>query len=282
MGKIMREQMHQGVVVKSNRVIEASYRLSLNEQRIILAAIVEARLANKDLGHSYITIEAKKFSDAFGMEDGSVYGQLKEALDNLFLRFVTIRDIDAESGQERVSRVRWISEASYIDGAGAIQLCFSTRMIPYITRLESEFTSYRLEKVGKLTSAHAVRLYELLLQYQPIGVRDIALNWLKETLQIHDGYSGRTGIADFKKRVIDPSVDQINKHTDLVVGYENIKSGRIIVGLRFKIEEKKLSPVAQPKAAGKRSKITKAYIEKNARPGETYEQAYLRLSEKNS
>src|SRR5712692_5137130 len=93
----------QVIVVKSNKLIEASYRLDLIEQRIILAAIVRARETQTGLGDGFITLEARRFGKIFGMEEGSVYGQLKDAMDTLFNRFIVVRDIHPESGHERVS-----------------------------------------------------------------------------------------------------------------------------------------------------------------------------------
>jgi len=76
----------QTIVVKSNKLVEASYRLDLIEQRVILYAIVEARETQKGLADGFVTIEAKRFAHAFGMDEGSVYGQLKDAMKALFNR----------------------------------------------------------------------------------------------------------------------------------------------------------------------------------------------------
>jgi plasmid replication initiation protein len=276
------ETKNTGLVVKSNALIEASYRLSLTEQRIILAAIVEARETQKGLGDGALTIYAKKFTMTFSdVDQKNAYAQLKDAVKDLFKRYVTIKDIHEESGKPRITEARWISSSSYINGIGAIQIRLSPEIIPYIIRLENEFTAYRLEKIGKLSTGYAVRLYEILLQYLQIGYRNITISELKNLLGVDQ--KEYLAIKDFKKRVIDPSLDQINEHTDLLVSYENVKVGRSVEGLLFTIEEKK-PPLAEvpKKTTVKRPKITKAYIEKNARPGETYEQAYLRLSEKNS
>lgn len=265
------------LVVKSNVLIEASYRLTLTEQRIILAAIVEARQSQKGLGRGELTIYAKDFSALFpDVEEGSAYGQLRDAARELFRRQVTIHDIHPESGKPRITEARWISSSSYIPGIGAIQIRIAPEMVPYITRLEENLTRYRLERIAKLSSAHAVRLYELLLQYKDIGRREIGLEWLKESLQISDAYKS---IKDFKKYVIDSSLKQINEHTDLSVTYQNVKAGRTITGLLFSISEKKAKPALTKKKAAKPPKITREYIEKNARPGESYDEAFRRLAE---
>ncbi len=168
-----------------------------------------------------------------------------------------------------MTKTRWISTSSYIDGAGAIQIIFAPLVIPYITRLESEFTAYRLEKIGNLSSAHAVRLYELLVQYLSIGRREMEIDWLKDILQVTDEYPR---IVDFKKRVTDVAVAQINAHTDITTRYTQRKTGRNVTHLNFKIDAKEVVPKAV-----KRPSLTRAYVEKNARPGESYEVAIARL-----
>src|SRR5471032_1566641 len=100
-------------------------------------------------------------------------------------------------------------------------------------RLSSRHTSW---KVGHMTSAHAVRMYELLAQHRGIGTRTLNLAWLRDALQIEPGEYKLT--ADFKKWVIDASVEQINKHSDITVGYKPKKTGRAITDFVFKIKDK--------------------------------------------
>lgn len=232
------------LVVKSNRLIEASYRLGLNEQRIILYSICRCREEQKGLFPDLpVTITADAFAKQFpSIDKKNVYRQLKEAMDALYERSVTIHDTDPASGHARVKKTRWISEAAYVDGAGNIQVIFTPEVIKYITRLEAEFMSYQLEKVGHMTSAHAVRMYELLAQHKDIGTRTLNLAWLRDALQIEPSEYKLT--ADFKKWVIDASVDQINKHSDITVSYKPKKTGRAITDFVFKIKDKERKPKA--------------------------------------
>lgn len=234
------------LVVKSNRLIEASYRLGLNEQRVILYSICRCRDEQKGLFPDRpVTITADSFAKQFpSIDKTNVYRQLKDAMDALYDRSVTIHDIDPASGHARVKKTRWISEGAYVDGAGNIQVIFTSEVIKYITRLEAEFTSYQLEKVGNMTSSYAVRVYELLSQHRDIGHRTLNLAWLRETLGVEPGEYKLT--ADFKKWVIEIAVDQINKHSDLTVSYKPIKTGRAITDFVFKIKAKN----SKPKASG--------------------------------
>jgi plasmid replication initiation protein len=227
------------LVVKSNRLVEASYRLSLNEQRIILYAICRCREEQKGLlADLPVTITAEAFMKQFpSIEKGSVYGQLKEAMNALYARSVTIYDTDASTQKARVRETRWISEKAYIDGAGHIQIIFTPEVIKYITRLEEEFTSYQLERVGNMTSVYAIRIYELLAQNKQIGTRMIGLTWLRNLLQI--GESEYKLTANFMDKVLDVAVNQINKHSDLKINYKPQKTSRAITDFIFKIEIKK-------------------------------------------
>lgn len=261
------------LVVKSNRLVEAGFRLNLVEQQIILLALTRAR--EDQLGLSAdkpVTIAARDFAETFGTNETKVYGQLKEALSDLFERSVTLYDTDPITGKPRVVTTRWISDKAYVDGAGAIQLTFAPRVIPYITRLETEFTVYRLEKISGMTSVHAVRIYELLMQYLSVGKREFELSELKKILGISDGYKV---LADFKKRVLDTAVQQINEHSDIRVSYTQRKTGRTVTHLIFAIK-----PEPKPEQVKRKGdKLTDAEVAKRARPGESWEAAHARLNQ---
>ena len=228
------------LVVKSNRLIEASYRLTLAEQRIILLAITEARRTQTGLSEAtLLAIRAVDYAEMFDVPENQAYEQIKEASQILFHRYVILRDIDPETGKDRVSKVHWVSRASYIDGAGIIQIRFANEMVPYITRLEAEFTRYKLEKVANMSSVYAIRLYELLMQWGSVGQREIELDWLKKTLMVDKDYPR---MFDFKKRVVDVAIAQINEFSDLTASYTQRKTGRNVTHLTFSFQ-----PKAEPK-----------------------------------
>ncbi len=267
------------LLVKSNCLVEASYRLNLVEQQLVLFAICRSREEQRGFSpDAPVTISASAFAAQFGTNSTKVYGQLKEAITTLYERSVRIHDTDPATGRPRVVDTRWISEKAYIDGAGQVQIIFAPRMIPFITRLgeEGNFTSYRLEKIGAMSSAHAVRLYELLVQYLNIGQRELEVAWFKETLQLDDDYPR---LFDLKRRVIDVAVEQINEHSDIRVSYTQRKTGRTVTHLVFDIKPEPKVKTEKPAKRPTRAVIDKQYIEKHARPGESYDQAYRRLLE---
>lgn len=230
---------NSNVVAKSNRLVEASYRLSLVEQQMILFAICRAREEQKGLSSTtWLTLDSKAFAAAFNTDPKNAYRQLSEAAATLFDRVITMYDND---GDPRKIETRWIQAKAKIDNRGQVQLKFADCVIPYLERLGTEFTTYRLEKIGKLTSAYGVRLYELLLQYAPLKKREFAIVDLKKTLGLSE--LEYPAILDFKKRVVDVAVKQINAHTDLTTSYTQSRTGRTITHLTFAI---KLKPAPKP------------------------------------
>jgi plasmid replication initiation protein len=230
--------MEELLVVKSNRLIEASYRLSLYEQQLILFAIVQARETQTGLSFQKpVVIKVQDFMKAYDMTDtsGNVYRYLKEAIHTLFKRSVTIYHDLENTDKPAVTEMRWITKRIYSDSEGYLSFNFSPDVIPYITRLETEFTSYDLKQVGNFTSVHAVRLFELLKQVQAIGKREIKLDALRKMLQLEDSYPVYSMLI---LRVIDPAVEQINTHTDFKVEYKPIKQSRKIIALAFTIKSK--------------------------------------------
>lgn len=250
------------LVVKSNRLIEASYRLTLAEQRIVLLAITEARRTQTGLSEANeLEIRATDYAETFNIQENQAYEQTKEASQTLFHRYVILRGIDPKTGKEDKLTVRWVSSIRYVDGAGTIYLRFAHDMVPYITRLEKEFTPYRLEKVANMSSPYAIRMYELLAQWGGIGQREIELAWLRKILMVENEY---TAIKDLKKRVIDVAISQINEFSDLSASYTQRKTGRVVTHLIFSFKPKEESKPEPEKTAAEPKSVKPGFDKSTA------------------
>ena len=226
------------LVVKDNNLINASYSLGLVEQRLVLLAIIEARESSKGIdSETFLEIHAQHYADRFDVNVKNTYAMLSEAAQTLFNRQVTYMMVDEKRNKPEKRVIRWVSGISYVEGAGVLKLRFSPEIVPLITRLEQNFTSYELEQVKSL-NVYATRLYELLVCWRSTGNTPI--------IEIED-FRSKIGVlpteyklmSDFKKRVFEPAIQQINKHTDLTVNYDQHKSGRTITGFSFKFKQKK-------------------------------------------
>jgi plasmid replication initiation protein len=111
-----------------------------------------------------------------------------------------------------------------------------------------------------MTSIYAIRLYELLAQWQSVGKREIELDWLKEQFEITDQY---TNMCDFKKRVLDPAVKDINEHSNFQVSWTQRKTGRQVTHLTFKFSEKQPLTPKKPKKPATTSTTKPAEVKVN-------------------
>ena len=241
------------LVVKDNNLINASYTLGLVEQRLILLAIIEAReSASRIDTETYLEIHAQHYASRFNVDVKNTYAMLSDAVQTLFNRQVTYMTIDTKRNKPEKRVVRWVSGISYVEGAGIVKLRFSPEVIPLITQLEQNFTSYELEQVKNL-NAYATRLYELLASWRSTGKTPImAIQDFRAKIGVEvDEYKL---MSDFKKRVFEPSIEQINANTDITVSYEQHKAGRTITGFSFTFTQKKQAKDVTPKAKKSPSK----------------------------
>jgi plasmid replication initiation protein len=225
------------LVVKNNALMNASYNLDLVEQRLILLSIVEARESGRGINaNDPLTVHAESYINQFGVHRNTAYQALKDACDDLFARQFSYQEINERGNTENV-RSRWVSEVRYVDAEATVKIIFAPAIIPLITRLEQQFTSYELKQVSGLNSAYAVRLYELLICWRTTGKTPVIdLTEFRKRIGVLDTEYIRTD--NLKMRVIESSIKQINEHTDITVTYEQHKKGRVISGFSFKLKQK--------------------------------------------
>jgi len=266
------------IVYKSNQVIEAGYKLSLNEQRVILACIAQVNSQEALLKTDEFLLSAQEFANLFGISEKRAYNALTEVVESLFNRYLVIDNPDAKRKNLKRLKMRWISSIGYLPDEGQIEICFSQKILPYLSELKGQFTRYEIEHIGKMTSVYGIRLYELLMQWKTIGEREIEIAWLKKQFQIEDMYPD---MADFKKRVLNPAVKDINTHSNYTVEWTQRKTGRRVTHLIFTFGEKE--PKTPPKPLIKEEMIlgvSKSVIKKQARVGESWEDAAARIKAK--
>lgn len=237
--------MKKDLVVKDNALINASYNLDLVEQRLILLAIIEAR-QNGTPTDQDLTVHADSYVNHFSVHRNTAYQALKDACDNLFERRFSYQKLSPRGNIEHV-KSRWVQRISYVEKEAVVRLKFSDDVVPLITNLEKHFTSYELEQVSQLNSAYAVRLYELLIAWRASGqVPLIELKAFRSKLGVEENEYKL--MHQFKSRVLDLAIAQINKHTDITVSYEQHKQGRVITGFSFTFKLKKPTKAEKQKA----------------------------------
>lgn len=232
--------MSNKLVVKTNRLVEALQTLSLAETRLLQLAIIGARESGNGLDSSIpLSISATEYASEFRVTPEAGYIALKSAEETLFERRFTIIDFD-----KNPIKSRWVQDVKYIQEQGRIEITLSRVVAKEITKidgLKDFFTSYLLEKTSGLNSVYAIRLYELLIKWKSLKKTQIyEIDNFRNQLGL--GITEYKQMNNFKARVLDVAVDQINKNSDITVKYEQHKRGVKIYGFSFSFkfkEEKK-------------------------------------------
>ena len=228
------------LVVKSNTLIQrARFNLTMQEQRILMFLI--SRIKPGDSGLDTYFFSLKEFCHVCGIElEGDIYGYIKDTLKRLSDKSIWINaewDYEGKhyTGQ---SLVRWINSIKASETSSAVWIKFHDEMLPYLFQLRESFTQYQLRNILAMNSTYAAALYELLKSYEylqrPI---DFALDELRfmlgaDAVKSYDRYS------DFRRKVLDIAVREINIYSDLSVTYKPIKNGRKVARIIFAFQKK--------------------------------------------
>lgn len=262
------------LVTLSNELARASYRLTVNEFRLLLAAMAQMPKDDNEVidfnQPYYIT---KDDFMRFGVAPNNVAHEIRSACSDLMDRKVFI---DTPVGEYEF---HWISNilhfksekfeelkrnypnskydeefieslrlANLLDSLSVItkgddnvvaRVVFSKEIIPYISQLKKAFTQLKLEDLAGFSSFYGFRIYMMMMQWRENGYVIIKLDDFRKSLDLVDKYGA---MADLKKRVLDTAIKEINEKSPYTADYEvtdkNGKSGKGIKLTHLKIKFK--------------------------------------------
>ncbi|OQP11141.1 replication initiation protein [Geobacillus thermoleovorans] len=243
-------KQYNNAVTKSNVLIEANYKLSTLEQKIILYLISQIHKDDDDFKMYRLPIQ--EFSELLGYRGSPKYTELREITKNLMRKVLEIRE-----GQ-KLKQMSWVSYVEYDGNSGYVSLSFDPRLKPYLLQLKREFTTYRLKNVMELKSSYSIRMYELLKRWQYVGGFEIRLDELRMMVGAGNKYRE---YHNFKKRVLNPAQQEISEKTDIMFSYEEIREKRKVVSIRFRIKEKNVEPAVEVIEGKKEDHVDDQYLQ---------------------
>ncbi|WP_345860765.1 replication initiation protein [Shewanella algae] len=216
-------------VYKAHDLIDASYRLNVQSQKLVLACLGKIDSRPETQPQKEVKLTATEFSELMGIDIKNAHRELYKAADSLFKSSIILHEGDEEI------ELYWIQEkAKKLKGEGAVTIIWSDRILRYICQLKGRFTKFKLRNIASLQSGHSIRLYELLMRFNSTGIRNIALLDFRSALGLDDKY---TEFKILNRDVIKPAVNELNQRSDLIISYETLKSGRSVVGLSFSFKQ---------------------------------------------
>lgn len=224
MAIIKQEQVSDLTIYKSNDLIQASYKLSLIEQRILLSCI--GKVDSRKPAHvqeNRFRLSASEYLDRFpDANRKNAYRDLRDAAVDLFRREVKI------TIGKKTTLLHWCTEATYHDGEGWVELAFTPQIAPYLTALGPKFTKYEITQIAGLRSSYSLRLFEMLMQFKSTGLLVVDLEKFINWLQLpYERYT------DIRRFVIDVAVKELNTKSNMHIEWKAIKAGRSVARLEF-------------------------------------------------
>ena len=221
---------NNSLIYKDNRIIEASYRLSLVQQRLVLLAISQINSIEILNNNKIFIITASEYSSVFGIGKDAAFREMKKAIDELYKASVKVI---VEEGT--VYDFRWISSKTSVTSNQSVQIRFTADIAPFLSNLKGSFTKYKFLNITGMSSVFSIRIYEWMMQWKIKKSVTVSIEQLKDRLQIIDKYPA---FANLKQKVIDVAIAEINELTDINISYELIKSGKKVVSVKFTFEFK--------------------------------------------
>ena len=178
------------------------------------------------------TVSVQEIKEICGFSDSRLYNVIAQAADKLLSRVVTIRSHEKNAWV----KINWLSFIKYADGKLTFE--FNPYLKDDLLDLQSRFTIFDVQLPMRLTGAYTSRLYLLLKKMEHLNssLHILMVDDLKEAFELSKSMST---VDKIRTRIIEPSLEQINKVTDISVTYEPIKDGKKIISFRFFIKPNK-------------------------------------------
>ena len=220
-------------VVKSNDLVEARYRLSLQESHVILWLLTQIRPDDEDFKTHRLDIVG--YANMAGLNAKGQYRELEKITERLMKRILKIKEITLKD-KKTTLQVAWLSSAKYHHGEGYVSLRFDPELKPYLLQLKSQFTRINIADAMGFKSIYALRIFELLVQVEKIGYRKMSVSELREWCGI--GKDEYELYKDLKKRALNRAKIEINAKTDYEIDFVEIKTSRKVTDLEWTIKHK--------------------------------------------
>lgn len=251
------------MIIKPNTLIEAGFDLTEAEHDLMTLAV--NKLHRLQSGGRRVLISAKEFAAANCVNEVYAYRALKDTakvLGDRKLKFTLYLDktIQATNEADKLTVIKpnhnnfttlrseynWLQGVSYQDEQGFIILDFSDPLTFLIDNTSKAYTRYDFIKTVEFTGSSSKRLYELIIKWKGMGeIPEMTVEAWKEFFGVSDKYPK---IAEFKRRILEPAINQINKQGDFKLTLKVSKFGRTITHFSITIKIiKKLDQQAEQK-----------------------------------
>jgi len=221
-------------VTMANVAARAAHSLTLPEKRIVMGGISfldsrKGRNAYRDTKARTFRITAQDYQEIAQLSNPKdAYKEIARAAHRLVRR--QMKHERYTSRGIKLVEINWLEEAVYHQGEGWIEICFTSKALPYLTEIKQRFTKYKLEQTAGLRSVYSWRLLEYLTSWgKEKGARTIDLMKFREMMEIPESYKW----SNIKQKVLDVAVTELMAKDGWEIQWQGIKKGRSYTAITF-------------------------------------------------
>jgi len=219
------------IAIQHNNLVQAKYSMTLQQKRVMIWLVSQIKPTDEDFKEHILSV--KELIEVCQLSGESAYKQLKDITFSLIEKGIRIIDITTPK-EDIETQISWLSSAKY--RYGRVTLTFSPELKPYLLLLKERFTAINMIDMMQFKSVHAIRIYELLKQYENIGERILDIEEIKECCGVKDKLRK---YDHFEKYLLLIAKREINEKSDIYFDFERIKPFRKIEGIKFIITKNK-------------------------------------------
>ncbi len=222
-------------VVQANNLIGGRQALKLNSAKLIRSAIMQVVRDDEELKPYIITI--KDLAELLGVPASNIYRDVESITDDIISNPVYVRE-EKHGKTVRFIKIPWVTRCEYKSDVG-IALNLNEELKPFLINLKEHYTQYTLQEILSMKSVYAIRIFEMIqskvmsriLPKEGIKI-EISVQEIRECCDCEDKYPA---FGNFRDKVIDKAVKEVNRVTMYRVRYSYIKQGRNVVSIVFDV-----------------------------------------------
>ncbi len=227
------------LVAQDNRLIYAKYGdMTANELKFFYYVISKLNpLNDKDFELCEMPT-SEILGEVLDHESFENYTYIAKLCNSLLKRIFIdeTRTIDPATNKEihEFVGMPMFQKLKYKQGEAIIKYQLNESLRPYLLGLRKNFTQIPLQHILPIKSGYAIRIYQMLLSELKQNRNEVEMNllYLQDVLCVPKSLYAW---INFKKRVLEPSLKEINATTDIVADYRPLKERQKIVKIEFEL-----------------------------------------------
>lgn len=223
------------VVIQNDFIkARASRDMDANAHKFLRIAIAQSKITDKEF--FMYEVSATELAEMFGVSQSNIYHHIDKWTSQCM---GTVMEFRANT-DSKFRKYSLFSMCEYDNGI--LRMKLNPDMTPFVLGIQKQlgFTQYELSSILTVKGKYTIRIYEMMLAemksqkaYADKTVEfDLSLEELRRQTGTEKAYKQ---IGQFKDYVLSKAIEEIEKAQNWKIETENVKSGRIITAIRFKV-----------------------------------------------